>query len=189
MDQQYELSCMTAEIPVDDYCRAYVDPPRFLAFCRECSSYNNVWSCPPYDFSVEELWAGYRQMRLLGRKLTFAPELTERRWDKEQLWQLLRDTLFQERARMEEELFALEAEHPGSLALLPGSCHRCGDGNCTRAAGQPCRDQRHLRHSLESLGGDVGRTAAELLHTPLLWAADGRLPAYLTLVAALLLPE
>ena len=102
--------------------------------------------------------------------------------------QLLQDTLYRERAEMQRELFAQETDNPGSFALLPGSCHRCGDGNCSRREGLPCRDPRHLRHSLESLGGDVGRTAGELLGTPLLWVNGGRLPEYLTLVAALLLP-
>ena len=188
MEKQYEMTRSAAEIGVADYCARYVEPSRFMAYCRECGNYGTVWSCPPYDFTAEELWQRYRHMRLLGRKLTFRPELLQRRYDKEQLGQLLKDTLYRERADMERELFALEAKNPGSLALLPGSCHRCGDGNCTRRNGLPCRDPEHLRHSLESLGGDVGRTAEELLGTPLLWSKEGRLPEYLTLVAALLLP-
>ena len=184
----YQMTRLAAEIGVAAYCARYVDPPRFMAYCRECGSYGNVWSCPPYDFSVEKLWQGYSRMQLFGRKLTFAPELLQRRYDRDQMRQLLRDTLYRERAYMERELFALEAASPGSLALLPGSCHRCGEGNCTRREDKPCRDPEHLRHSLESLGGDVGRTAEELLGTPLLWSKEGRLPEYLTLVAALLLP-
>ena len=188
MEKQYEVTRMEAAIDVADYYASYVDPPRFLAFCRQCSAYGKVWSCPPYDFSVEKLWQSYDRMLLLGRKLTFAPELCRQRYDTEQLQQLLAGTLYQERADMERELFGLEVEQPGSLALLPGSCHRCGDGNCSRIEGLPCRDPRHLRHSLESLGADVGRTAEELLCTPLLWSHEGRLPAYLSLVAALLIP-
>ena len=188
MEKTYETTRLAAEIGVADYCARFVDPPRFLAFCRECDSYGKVWSCPPYDFAVEDLWREYRLMRLFGRKLVFEPELLQRRYDKEQMAQLLQDTLYRERADMERELFALETDNPGSFALLPGSCHRCGDGNCSRREGLPCRDPRHLRHSLESLGGDVGRTAGELLGTPLLWVNGGRLPEYLTLVAALLLP-
>lgn len=184
----YQVTRFTAETGVADYCARFVDPPRFMAYCRECGNYGTVWSCPPYDFAAEELWQKYRRMQLFGRKLTLAPELLQRRYDKEQMGQLLKDTLFRERAEMEGELFALEAANPGSFALLPGSCRRCGEGNCTRREGKPCRDPEHLRHSLESLGGDVGRTAEELLGTPLLWSAEGRLPAYLTLVAGHLLP-
>ena len=188
MDKQYEVTRMEASIDVADYYASYVDPPRFLAFCRQCTAYGKVWSCPPYDFSVEELWQSYERMLLLGRKLTFTPELCRRRYDSSQMQQLLADTLLREREDMERELFELEAAHPGSIALLPGSCHRCGDGNCSRTAGLPCRDPQHLRHSLESLGGDVGRTAEELLGFSLLWSSEGRLPAYLCLIAALLLP-
>ena len=189
MEKLYQVTRLEAEIDAADYCARYVDPPRFLACCRQCPNFDTVWSCPPYDFSVEKLWQGYSRMQLLGRKLTFTPEARERRYDGEQLKQLLDQTLFREREDMERELFELEAVRPGSLALLPGSCRRCGEGNCSRKEGLPCRDPEHLRHSLESLGGDVGKTAEELLATPLLWPAQGHLPEYLTLVAALLLPE
>ena len=188
MEKPYNMTRLEAEIGAAEYYDRFVDPPRFLACCHQCSAYGKVWSCPPYDFSVEELWQTYDRILLLGRKLIFAPELRRRRYDSEQMRQLLEDTLLRERADMEIELFAFEAEHPGSLALLPGSCHRCGDGNCSRTEGLPCRDPQHLRHSLESLGGDVGRTAEELMATPLLWGTEGRLPEYLMLVAALLLP-
>lgn len=189
----YQTTHLTAEILVTDYCERFVDVPRFLALCRACSNYDKVWSCPSFAFSVDELWKGlclsYSHMRLLGRKLTFGPEALEKRYDRRQMEELYKATLYRERTDMDSELFALEAENPGSLALLPGFCCRCGEGNCTRAAGQPCRDPQHLRHSLEALGGDVGRTAAELLATPLLWSQEGRLPEYFTLVAALLLPD
>ncbi|MBO7668676.1 MAG: DUF2284 domain-containing protein [Firmicutes bacterium] len=188
MEKKYQVTRLSAEIGAEDYFNRFVDVPRFLTFCRECDSYGHVWSCPPFDFSVEELWRSFRTMCLLGRKLTYDKQLTAVRYDREQMRQLLLRTLYLEREDMEHELFALEEEIPGSLALLPGSCRRCGDNGCTRPAGRPCRDPGHLRHSLESLGGDVGRTAAELLDTPMLWSSEGRLPEYHTLVAALLLP-
>ena len=87
MEKQYEVTKMEAAIDVADYYAGYVDPPRFLAFCRQCSAYGKVWSCPPYDFSVEELWHNYDHMLLLGRKLTFAPEMCRRRYDTEQLYE------------------------------------------------------------------------------------------------------
>ena len=45
------------------------------------------------------------------------------------------------------------------------------------------------RHSIESLGADVSLAMKRYLGLDILWIKDDRLPEYLTLVAALLLPR
>ena len=84
-EQAYTVTCSEAEIGRKEYCDRFVDPPRFLAFCRECGSYGKVWSCPPYDFSVEELWERYDRLRLFSRKIIYSPELRERRYDQDEI--------------------------------------------------------------------------------------------------------
>ena len=186
MDRNYAVDRLVAELPAAEYCARFVDIPRMHSYCRQCPNFGAVWSCPPYDFDLEQLWQRFRRLRLLGLKLVFFPELLARTYAADELDRLLHDALYREREQLESELFALEVANPGSLALLPGSCRRCGEGNCTRP--QPCRHPQLVRYSLEAIGGDVSRTAEELLATPLLWPDAGRLPEYLTLMAALLLP-
>ena len=74
---------------------------------------------------------------------------------------------------------------PGSLACYAGTCHLCPDDTCTRITGQPCRHPHLIRHSLESFGFDLGRTAEELLHIPLVWSDGVKFPEYLMLVSGL----
>ena len=53
-------------------------------------------------------------------------------------------------------------------------------------SGKPCVHPDEMRYSIESLGGDVVKTAAELLGTEIKWAASGELPEYFLLVGGLL---
>ena len=89
------------------------------------------------------------------------------------------------RLQLDSWLRWLETEYPGSLACYAGTCHLCPDDTCTRITGQPCRHPHLIRHSLESFGFDLGRTAEELLHIPLVWSDGVKFPEYLMLVSGL----
>ena len=84
-----------------------------------------------------------------------------------------------------EDKEALEKEYPGSISLSAGSCSLCKDG-CTRAVREPCRYPEMMRYSIESLGGDVGRTVSKLMGYELEWIEEGKLPSYFVLVGGLL---
>ena len=60
--------------------------------------------------------------------------------------------------------------------------------SCTRPQGKPCRRPGAISYSLESLGCDVGAAVGALWGWKLLWGERTHLPAYLTLVCAVLLP-
>ena len=50
---------------------------------------------------------------------------------------------------------------------------------------EPCRHPEQMRHSLESVGFDISKTASQLLGMELKWATGIELPEYLVLVTAL----
>ena len=80
----------------------------------------------------------------------------------------------------------LPAAPEGSALLTVGGCTLCD--SCTRPQGKPCRRPGAISYSLESLGCDVGAAVGDLWGWKLLWGERTRLPAYLTLVCAVLLP-
>lgn len=90
------------------------------------------------------------------------------------------------KAEMTEELFALEENVEGSRALYPGSCNLCNGGRCARINGEPCRHPEKMRYSIESLGGDVMKTAKEIFDIEIVWAKAGETPPYMVLVGGLL---
>jgi len=80
---------------------------------------------------------------------------------------------------LSKKIQALEKEYPGSIGLSAGSCHICHQ--CTRPKDGGCRYSDEIRNFIEFLGGDVGKTAGDLLAMQLKWMKE-KLPECLTLV-------
>ncbi len=184
----YTISRHEAEISVEDYLRDYVDIPTFEKACAACPNYNKTWSCPPYDFDVESYWKQFKTLKLYAHKLILDPEYHERRYTPEEVKQLLEELLSQGKDNLADYVFSKEKEFPGSVCLSSGgSCSKC-KGNCAKLEGKPCRFPDTLRHSLESLGGNVGLTVEKLMGLKLEWMEDGRLPSHFVLVSGILIP-
>lgn len=176
-DFTYTVERAEAVTTVDEYLSQCVDIPRFLECCKQCPNYGTRWSCPPFDFDVPAFWRQYRTLRLYARFLAPGDNRDG---------QAMIDALGREKTRFLAELLALEQAEPGSRVLACGSCNACTD--CTRSQGMPCRNPQQLRPSIESLGGDVTKTAEHYFGRPLLWVQNGVAPDYLTLVGGLLVP-
>ena len=102
----------------------------------------------------------------------------------EELEELERAVLVRQARLLADEV--LPAAPEGSALLTVGGCTLCD--SCARPQGKPCRRPGAISYSLESLGCDVGAAIGGLWGWKLLWGERTRLPAYLTLVCAVLLP-
>lgn len=182
----YTITRHQATVSVEEYLEKFVDVPTFLAACQKCPNYENVWSCPPYDFDVISYWKKYRTFRLTASKIAFHQAALDRTYTKEEMDQILKDVLYKEKQSLTDELYEQEKLFPGSISLSAGSCQRCTD--CTRPKKEPCKMPHKLRYSIESLGGNVGLTAEKLLGLSLEWMEENRLPHHFVLVCGLLLP-
>lgn len=174
----YTLEKLQAEISVNDYLRDYVNVEEFLECCKECPNYATVWSCPPYDFDpVEDYWKKYSELLVYGYKINFTADVT-----KEDSFKALERV----KAKVTKELFDMEKENSGSVSLSAGSCKACGSGNCSRPEGKPCRFARDMRYSIESIGGNVGKTTHDLLGCEIEWIEEGKVPSHFMLIGGLL---
>ena len=97
-----------------------------------------------------------------------------------------RQILKKESHALEDELIKLEAQYPGSVALSMGNCDVCGEVGCTRPLGEPCRRPERMRHSVESVGGNVGLSVKKYLKQEIQWMSEERLPDYFILMGGLL---
>ena len=159
-----------------------------LFLCRPGSisgnRYDRCWACPPYDFDISARIGKYKYICITGTQIVPDPSSVPTipaGTEKEVVIGLLAEV----RLQLDSWLRWLETEYPGSLACYAGTCHLCPDDTCTRITGQPCRHPHLIRHSLESFGFDLGRTAEELLHIPLVWSDGVKFPEYLMLVSGL----
>ncbi len=173
------------ELPCADFIKDYVDIPRFLGCCAACPGFGRTWACPPYDFDPMDIWRSYSTILLYAKKVLIPPEERERQRTEDELRADYEAILSPVKAGLLEELFAMEREREGSLALSAGGCSECE--SCTRPEGLPCRLPERKRYSVESLGGDVLKASEELLGERILWAENGSMPPYFIIMGALLI--
>ena len=174
-------------VPMKEYLESCVDVPQFLGYCKQCSNYNRIWSCPSHDFDPETYFAAYSQIMIVGHKIILPEELTRKVLTKEEQEPLLKDLLTEPKLTLDKEMLSLEKQHPGSRALSGGSCLYCSPGTCARISGEPCRFPEKMRYSIEALGGNVGLTVTRYLHQELEWIEENHLPHHFILVAGLLI--
>lgn len=174
----YSVEKRETEASVKEFLAHCVDILKFLDFCKVCPSYDTRWSCPPFSFDPLSVWEKYQTIQLHAWILTPEGDCTTE--------QLLY-SLGEQKHKTVGELMALEAQNPGSWALVCGTCNLCE--TCQRSQGKPCIRPDELRYSIEALGGDVGETMSRYFDKPILWIENGKRPDYLMLVGGLLLPE
>ena len=118
---RYTLKRFEAETDIKTYVRDFVDVGGFLECCKACPSYNNVWSCPPYDFDPMDYWNSFERILVAGYQITFQGEHTQ---------ETMTETLWDVKQKLAEELYELEKEFPGSQSLSAGTCQICK--NCSK---------------------------------------------------------
>lgn len=163
-------------INVEDYIEGYVNVEEFLEYCKACENYDRKWSCPSYDFDPVDYWRQFDELYVVGKKMILEEEEKEH----------CRDLFRQVKEEMTAELYSEEEKYPESRSLSAGSCTICGEDNCSKKNGEPCRFPDKMRYSIESLGGNVGLTASRLLGIELQWMEAGKAPDYFVLVGGLL---
>ena len=178
----YTVQDRWVKMPIAEYINGYRDHRRVRGYCLECGRYGKCWACPPFNFDEGQYLRQFTTISLLATKITpsegvlLSPETADRfiRFERQRLDCLL--------LRMERD-----AEVPGrtARAFFAGTCLLCPPKQCTRREGRPCRHPESIRPSLEAMGFDIARTAADIFNTPLQWGRKGQPPKYLTLISAL----
>ena len=179
-----EIQTLKAEISCKEFIDGFVDIPRFDACCAKCPGYGKTWACPPYAFDPMDIWAGYGTLLLYGKKAIVPQSEVETERDPHELYLAYERLLRPVEHALLEELYGLEKEYPGSLALSAGGCDICEE--CTRGAALPCRFADRMRYSVESLGGNVLKCITDIFKEEVLWAENGRLPGHYILLGGLL---
>lgn len=165
------------EISVEEYLASgCVDVPKFAEFCKACPNYENNWGCGPYDFDPMDIWRSYKTLRVILYR--FYPE-------KDMTMEGAFEMLQKVKRELMEYTQKLEAEIPGSTSLWAGTCDLCK--TCARKSGEPCRNPKTLRYSIEALGGDVGKTIKDLFDIEIKWGTGTMLPEYYVLCGGLLM--
>ena len=163
------------------------DIEKFEGFCKQCKNYGKLWSCPPYNFSIEEYVDRYKYVYIVGVKIVFDEDTLSSINTKEKISSYTNETLHFMKNKIMNEMLKLEKLYPNSTSLSAGGCNLCE--NCSKLKNIQCVHPDLMRYSLESLGFDVGGVSSKLLNFELKWATETRLPDYFSLIAGIMTNE
>ena len=182
----FELTHVTAMLPVADYVAGFRNIEKFLGLCKQCPKFGQSWTCPPSEFDVKAFGDNFKYAHILGSKMTFDDVILASTVTPEAVNTVCRDAMRYGLTKASAYLRRYEHKYPGSICFLGSQCLLCGNKPCARSNSEPCRHPDDVRVSLEAVGFDLGKTTQDLLGIELKWGKHGRLPQYITLVTALL---
>ena len=172
---------------IEELKNNFWDIEKFEGFCKQCRNYGKLWSCPPYNFSIEEYVDRYKYVYIVGVKIVFDEDTLSSINTKEKISNYTTETLHFMKNKMMNEMLKLEKLYPNSTSLSAGGCNLCE--NCSKLKNVQCIHPDLMRYSLESLGFDVGGVSSKLLNFELKWATETRLPDYFSLIAGIMTNE
>lgn len=172
---------------IEELKNNFWDIEKFEGFCKQCKNYGKLWSCPPYNFSIEEYVDRYKYVYIVGVKIVFDEDTLSSINTKEKISSYTNETLHFMKNKIMNEMLKLEKLYPNSTSLSAGGCNLCE--NCSKLKNVQCIHPDLMRYSLESLGFDVGGVSSKLLNFELKWATETRLPDYFSLIAGIMTNE
>lgn len=170
-----------ADVDVNEYFDEYVDIGKFHKLCEECENYELNWSCPPFDFDIEEYWKTYERFKIIAFKVEFDEEELSQTFTPPQL-DLVLTRIERIKGRLMNDIYSQEDED--SIGLYLGRCNICM--RCTREFGMPCKMPVKMRYSPESLGANIDRTIEDFFDSKVVYAENGKLPQYMFFVGGIL---
>ncbi len=184
-DVTWTLSHHHARIGVREYVAGFVDVQRCNQWCRGCPSFGTTWACPPHEVDPMPVWLGYQWLHIEAVRVHFSEVDRAREWSADAMRGALTAARDQEKRRATLELEARVRDLDATRLLYGGGpCQVCA--TCTRPTGGPCPLPDQIQYSIESLGGDVLRTACELLGITLDWSDGTHLPPSTSVVLGVL---
>lgn len=181
----WTLSHHHGRIRTVDYVARYVDLSQCLARCQGCPSLGTTWACPPHEDDLLAIWARYEWLHVEAAQLHFSASDQARQWQPDQMRRELAAVRDQEKHRATAALQARVENLPRTRLLHGGGpCMACS--TCTRLEGRACPFPDRIQYSINSLGGDVLRTATDLLGVTLQWSDGRHLPASTAVILGVL---
>lgn len=153
--------------------------------CTACPKYGKCWSCPP----LKSFWRDFPQkhLYLVGAQLLYPKELLVKSFDKDEMAGFFAAHLTPLKNKITLALIELESLFLHGVTFSSGGCELCQ--KCTRLDEKPCCKIEKMRYSIDALGVDMGKCAANFLGVPLCWGEKNHLPRYHFLIHALLSDE
>ena len=174
----YRIEEFKNRIAMKGYMKSYINGESFLEYCEKCTGYDQIWSCPLYDFNPEEYRRNYKYLYVIGKRITFEQTAGSGEEQKERE-RYMSQVCLKEKDILSKKMQELLKSYPDSVVMSVGSCHVCS--RCSQSISRGCRYSEEIRNFIESIGGTVGESVGDLLVIELKWMKK-KLPGYFTLI-------
>lgn len=171
----YTVNRYVQSIKTNELYEKYVDIKEVHNLCRDCPKYNHNFSCPPFDFDIEEFLLSYDYLELNVTEITFDDKLENVLYTPLEMENLLNKTFFYEEHLTKKMLFKKEMKYRRSVSLI-GPCTICGN-DCKKFFNN-CNNPDKMRYSIESMGIKFDKVLDELFNIKLEFL-DEKIPEYL----------
>ena len=181
--EDYIVEKLEYDCKLDDFYNKYVDFEYTEYKCSQCSSYGNKWSCPSFDFDVNEIWSGYENIRLYLMKIIFTDEFKQ----KELSFDDFRKNsiyLFQVEKRKILKDMLDEEKRLNGLFLTCGPCVLCIP--CEKMNQHECKHPSLRRYAVESVGVNVVKCVKDIFDVDAQWITPDSRPDYHIFLNAIL---
>jgi len=183
---KYTTRIVRGSCPIPEFIEKYVDPPRFMEYCKACQNYEKRWSCSPLDIVPLDFLNSYSDIRLIGLEIILDKNMLQgvvcEAFDVPKQINTILDI---EKKRLTTLLIREEKSIPNSQYLFSGACEICEI--CTRTEGKPCLSPERMRYSIEAVGADISKISEEILGIKVLWMKGSTIPEHLILICGLLI--
>ena len=168
---------------LSEFYESYVDFDYTDNKCSQCSSYDDKWSCPSFDFDVDEIWKGYDNIRLYFMKITFTDEFKRKNLPYKNFRENSRKLFQVEKKKILKKMLDEEKRLNG-LFLTCGPCVLCIP--CEKYNGNPCRHPELMRYAVESVGVNVVECVRDYFGVEAQWITPESTPDYHIFLNAIL---
>ena len=154
----YRKELLKSKTTMEEYIENYKNAAGFLDYCEKNMGYEQIWSCPLYDFNPEDCGRDYKYFYFIGAKITLDQEGINK---SQKTGDYLSQICLEEKYILLKKVQALEKKYPGSFGLMAGDCYMCTQ--CNKQTQKGCRYSEEIRFFLESIGIVVGKTTGDYL--------------------------
>ena len=118
----FELTHVTAMLPVADYVAGFRNIEKFLGLCKQCPKFGQSWTCPPCEFDVKAFVDNFKYAHILGSKMTFDDAILASTVTPEAVNTVCRDAMRYGLTKASAYLRRYEHKYPGSICFLGSHC-------------------------------------------------------------------
>ncbi len=148
-------------------------------YCKECTNYSKIWSCPPHDFNPKKYLKSFNKILIVSGKIVLDKKAFTDGYKSE-----INEVFQIARREFGNKIILLEDDYNNSEALIAGNCFQCN--KCKRETNEKCILKNNMRYSLEALGLMVSEITSKVLEQEIIWIKD-EVPDYLLTVGGLLM--